>query len=77
MHVASKSGQSSQVELLIVYGADLTAPDLQGSRPVDLAKSNKHRVIADRLVEAMYEVTDRISYFLCGRKPDHSVRIYI
>lgn len=28
--------------------------------------------IADRLIEAMYEVTDRLTYFLTGKKPDHS-----
>lgn len=68
LHVAVKSGQASQVELLIVYGADLTAIDSQGNTPRDLAKD---RAIETRLIEAMYEVTDRVCYFLCGKKPDH------
>lgn len=33
---------------------------------------NKHTALAERLVEALYEVTDRIIHFICGRKPDHA-----
>lgn len=28
--------------------------------------------IATRLIEFQYEVTDRLAFYLCGRKPDHS-----
>lgn len=70
--MAAKSGQASQVELLIVYGADLTAKDSKGNTAHEIAKQNKHTAIAERLVEAMYEVTDRLTHFLCGKKPDHS-----
>lgn len=31
-----------------------------------------YKDIAHRLVESQYELTDRISYYLCERKPDHS-----
>ena len=65
--MAAKAGQSSQVELLIVYGADLTAKDSKGNTAHDIAKQNKHTSIADRLIEATYEVTDRLSHFLCGK----------
>ncbi|OWA49951.1 putative ARF GTPase-activating protein GIT2 [Hypsibius exemplaris] len=29
--------------------------------------------MADRLMECQYELTDRLAYFLCQRKPDHAV----
>jgi G protein-coupled receptor kinase interactor 2 len=74
LHVAAKFGQPAQCELLIVYGADLLALDAKGLSAMDLANANKHAAIAERLLEAMYEVTDRISFFICGKKPDHSVR---
>lgn len=72
LHVASKSGQASQIELLIVYGANIMAKDSIGNTPYDLAKLIKHTTIGERLLEATYEVTDRLSYFLTGKKPDHS-----
>jgi G protein-coupled receptor kinase interacting protein 2 len=30
-----------------------------------------HLDLAERLVECMYEVTDKLTYFLCNQKPDH------
>lgn len=30
-----------------------------------------HLDLADRLIECMYQVTDRLTYFICSRKPDH------
>lgn len=27
--------------------------------------------MADRLIECMYEVTDALTYYVCGKKPDH------
>lgn len=73
LHNASKFGQAAQVELLLVYGADINATDGSGNTAVDLARQNQFTQIADRLTEASFEVTDRIIYFLCGRRPDHSV----
>jgi len=73
LHVAAKFGQAAQIELLLVYGADINAIDGSGHNAVDLAKHNQFTQIGERLLDANYEVTDRIIYFLCGRKPDHSV----
>lgn len=73
LHMAIKSGQASQVELLIVYGADIMAKDSKGNTAYEIAKQNKQTAIAERLTEALYEVTDRISHFLVGKKPDHSI----
>ncbi|XP_019547535.3 ARF GTPase-activating protein Git [Aedes albopictus] len=72
LHVAARSGQLSQMELLLVYGADVNALDSQGNSALSVAKSCKQTAIADRLIEAMYEVTDRLSYFLMGKRPDHA-----
>ncbi|XP_060699483.1 ARF GTPase-activating protein GIT2a isoform X4 [Hemiscyllium ocellatum] len=71
LHVASKGGQILQAELLAVYGADPGAPDANGKTPCDNARQAGHHELADRLVEIQYELTDRLTFFLCGRKPDH------
>ncbi|XP_034548876.1 ARF GTPase-activating protein GIT2a isoform X2 [Notolabrus celidotus] len=71
LHVAAKAGQVSQAELLTVYGADPGAPDSNGKTPIDYAKEAGHHDLADRLVEVQYELTDRLAFYLCGRKPDH------
>uniref|UniRef100_A0A182JS68 Arf-GAP domain-containing protein n=1 Tax=Anopheles christyi TaxID=43041 RepID=A0A182JS68_9DIPT len=72
LHVAVKSGQLSQIELLLVYGADVNALDTQGNTPLELARQAKQSVIAERLLEVMYEVTDRLTFFLIGKKPNHA-----
>ncbi len=33
-----------------------------------------HQDLADRLVEIQYELTDRLAFYLCGRKPGESER---
>uniref|UniRef100_A0A3P9ITN2 G protein-coupled receptor kinase interacting ArfGAP 2a n=1 Tax=Oryzias latipes TaxID=8090 RepID=A0A3P9ITN2_ORYLA len=71
LHVAAKAGQVCQVELLTVYGADPGAPDSNGKTPIDYARESGHHDLADRLVEIQYELTDRLAFYLCGRKPDH------
>ncbi|KAL7390894.1 hypothetical protein ABVT39_001004 [Epinephelus coioides] len=71
LHVAAKAGQVSQAELLTVYGADPGAPDSNGKTPIDYAREAGHHDLADRLVEIQYELTDRLAFYLCGRKPDH------
>nr|XP_055063797.1 ARF GTPase-activating protein GIT2b isoform X4 [Misgurnus anguillicaudatus] len=71
LHVAAKAGQLLQAELLTVYGADPGAPDSSGKSPIDYARQAGHQELADRLVEIQFELTDRLAFYLCGRKPDH------
>ncbi|XP_063067746.1 ARF GTPase-activating protein GIT2b isoform X2 [Engraulis encrasicolus] len=71
LHVAAKAGQLSQAELLAVYGADPGAPDANGLSPIDYARQAGHHELADRLVQIQFELTDRLAFYLCGRKPDH------
>uniref|UniRef100_A0A8B9JWG6 G protein-coupled receptor kinase interacting ArfGAP 2b n=1 Tax=Astyanax mexicanus TaxID=7994 RepID=A0A8B9JWG6_ASTMX len=71
LHVAAKAGQQLQAELLTVYGADPGAPDSSGNTPIDYARQAGHQDLADRLVEIQYELTDRLAFYLCGRRPDH------
>ncbi|XP_076855224.1 ARF GTPase-activating protein GIT2a isoform X2 [Brachyhypopomus gauderio] len=71
LHVAAKAGQVCQAELLAVYGADPGALDAHGNMPIDYAREVGNVDLADRLVEIQYELTDRLAFYLCGRKPDH------
>uniref|UniRef100_A0A8D2LV66 GIT ArfGAP 2 n=1 Tax=Varanus komodoensis TaxID=61221 RepID=A0A8D2LV66_VARKO len=71
LHVAAKTGQVLQAELLAVYGADPGTQDSSGKTPIDYAKQGGHHELAERLVEIQYELTDRLAFYLCGRKPDH------
>uniref|UniRef100_A0A5S6R4K2 Arf-GAP domain-containing protein n=1 Tax=Trichuris muris TaxID=70415 RepID=A0A5S6R4K2_TRIMR len=71
IHVAAREGQALQVELLFLYGADPAQPDFEGNVSSDLAESSGHQELARRLVELCFEATDRLSYYLCGRIPDH------
>ncbi|XP_034647215.1 ARF GTPase-activating protein GIT2 isoform X4 [Trachemys scripta elegans] len=72
LHVAAKAGQILQAELLAVYGADPGTQDSSGKTPVDCARQGGHHELAERLVEIQYELTDRLAFYLCGRKPDHN-----
>ena len=60
-----------QVELLVIYGADLNLLDKHGNSPIDLAKNNNLTNIYDRLNEFKFELTDDLSYFVCSKRPDH------
>ncbi|XP_012904706.1 ARF GTPase-activating protein GIT2 isoform X11 [Mustela putorius furo] len=71
LHVASKAGQILQAELLAVYGADPGTQDSSGKTPVDYARQGGHHELAERLIEIQYELTDRLAFYLCGRRPDH------
>uniref|UniRef100_A0A3Q3KS05 G protein-coupled receptor kinase interacting ArfGAP 1 n=1 Tax=Mastacembelus armatus TaxID=205130 RepID=A0A3Q3KS05_9TELE len=77
LHVAAKAGQILQAELLVVYGADPGAPDINGRSPMDYARQAGHIELAERLVECQYELTDRLAFYLCGRRPDHKNGHYI
>uniref|UniRef100_A0A8C6LMK3 G protein-coupled receptor kinase interacting ArfGAP 2b n=1 Tax=Nothobranchius furzeri TaxID=105023 RepID=A0A8C6LMK3_NOTFU len=71
LHIAAKAGQILQAELLAVYGADPGALDSSGKTPIDVARQAGHHELAERLVEIQYELTDRLAFYLCGRRPDH------
>ncbi|KAM9306799.1 ARF GTPase-activating protein GIT2b isoform 2-T2 [Pholidichthys leucotaenia] len=71
LHIAAKAGQMLQAELLAVYGADPGALDSTGKTPIDYARQAGHQELAERLVEIQYELTDRLTFYLCGRRPDH------
>ena len=70
--MAAKAGQVCQVELLLVYGADPAAVDLQGRSAAEYAKAAGYHGLATRIHNAQYEISDRISFFLCGKRPEHS-----
>ncbi|KAL8179999.1 UNVERIFIED_CONTAM: glycerophosphoinositol permease, partial [Gekko kuhli] len=71
LHVAAKTSQILQAELLAVYGADPGTQDSSGKTPVDYAKQGGYHELAERLAEIQYELTDRLAFYLCGRRPDH------
>ncbi|KAL0972744.1 hypothetical protein UPYG_G00194200 [Umbra pygmaea] len=77
LHVAAKAGQVLQAELLVVSGADPGAPDINGRTPMDYARQAGQVDLAERLVECQYELTDRLAFYLCGRRPDHKNGHYI
>uniref|UniRef100_A0A8D0FAJ2 GIT ArfGAP 2 n=1 Tax=Strix occidentalis caurina TaxID=311401 RepID=A0A8D0FAJ2_STROC len=76
LHVAAKAGQTLQAELLAVYGADPGTQDSNGKTPVDYARQGGHHELAERLVEIQYELTDRLAFYLCGRKPDVMITFF-
>ncbi|EJD76064.1 GTP-ase activating protein for Arf containing protein, variant [Loa loa] len=76
LHISAKENQALQVELLWIYGADpaqLNAIDLT---PSQVARLENHTELAIRLEELQFEVTNRLTMFLCGRRPDHSRQQY-
>ena len=77
LSVASRAGQVCQVELLLVYGADPGATDLEGKTAVEHAKVSGYPGLATRIQSAQFELSDRLSFFLCGKKPDHVTKHYL
>jgi G protein-coupled receptor kinase interacting protein 2 len=71
IHAAVINNQIGQVELLCLYGADVTALDRNGQTAYELAKANNNNLAADRLLELQFELTDELSYFLCNKRPVH------
>jgi len=54
-----------------VYGADPGAYDKMGKNAADYAKLSAHTTLVTRLINAQYELSDRLSYFVCQKRPDH------
>jgi len=77
LSVAAKAGQVCQVELLLVYGADPAATDLEGKTAGEHAKLAGCPALAARIQTAHYELSDRLSFFLCGKRPDHVSKHYL
>lgn len=71
LHVAAKEGQAMQVELLFIYGADPLLCNAADLTPAQLARQDGFVELANRLDELAFDLTNRLSLFLCGRKPDH------
>lgn len=57
--------------MICIYGGDPNQPDYNGLTPVEHAEMAGHKDLAARLIELQHEMTDRLTYYLCGRKPDH------
>ena len=75
--MAAHAGQAMQVELLVVHGGNPTALDILGHTPEECARIAGHHQLADRLIECQYELTDKLSFFVSGRKPVHSIGEHI
>ncbi|KAF7390710.1 hypothetical protein HZH66_009190 [Vespula vulgaris] len=71
LHVAARAGQILQIELLIVNGGNPSILDSNGQTPTEIAKMAGHLDLSERIKECIYEVTDRLTYYVCSRKPDH------
>ena len=55
----------------MVYGADPGAVDKMGRSAADYAKQSGQSALANRIVYSQYELSDRLSFYLCQRRPDH------
>ncbi|KAK2575459.1 hypothetical protein KPH14_011191 [Odynerus spinipes] len=71
LHVAARAGQTLQIELLVVNGGNPNILDSNGQTPTEIAKMAGHLDLSERIKECMYEVTDRLTYYVCSRKPNH------
>ena len=60
------------MELLLIYGADPGVTDGLGNDAAEFAARSGHTALAARLAAAKYELSDRLSYFLCQKMPDHT-----
>jgi G protein-coupled receptor kinase interacting protein 2 len=76
VQVAGRAGQACQVELLLVYGADPGAVDKSGRTASDYARQSGHGGLASRIDSSQFELSDRMSFFLTGKRPEHSAGIH-
>ncbi|XP_076665674.1 ARF GTPase-activating protein GIT1 isoform X2 [Andrena cerasifolii] len=77
LHVAARAGQALQFELLIANGGNPSMIDSSGQTPAEIAKMAGHIDLSERIIECMYEVTDRLTYYICSRKPNHRLDEHI
>ncbi|CAF1147607.1 unnamed protein product [Rotaria sp. Silwood1] len=77
VHVAASRGQQNQIELLCIFGGDPAAVDSSGMSPEEHARINGYFDLADRLIELQYELTDRLTYFIGSKRPDHKTGQHI
>lgn len=77
LHVAARAGQVLQIELLIANGGNPSIIDSNGQAPAEAAKMAGHIELSDRITECMYEVTDRLTYYICSHKPNHKLDEHI
>uniref|UniRef100_A0A0N5A3F5 Arf-GAP domain-containing protein n=1 Tax=Parastrongyloides trichosuri TaxID=131310 RepID=A0A0N5A3F5_PARTI len=71
LHVATREGQLKQVELLCIYGANLFFENNKEETPKRISKENGNMELLSRLLELEFEISDKISWFLCGKMPSH------
>nr|XP_012226584.1 PREDICTED: ARF GTPase-activating protein GIT1 [Linepithema humile] len=71
LHVAARAGQALQVELLVANGANPNVIDTNGQTAADIAKMAGHIDLSERIIECMYEVTDRLTHHISSRKLSH------
>lgn len=71
LHAAAASNQLLQYELLSVYGANPNAVNQSNLTPHDIASKCQHFKMANRVLALQYELTDRLTYYLADKKPDH------
>lgn len=70
--MAAKSGQMSQIELLLVYGGNLALLDSASKTAIDYAREAGHINIVNRLIEHQFDLTDNLTRYIClGRQPNH------
>merc|ERR1712136_429535 len=48
--------------------------DANRQTPEDVCRSEGHHDLADRIVELQYELTDRMTFYVCKSRPDHKAR---
>ncbi|XP_027197446.2 ARF GTPase-activating protein GIT1 [Dermatophagoides pteronyssinus] len=72
LHMAARSGQMSQIELLLAYGANSTIVDSRNKSAIDYARDAGYHDIFYRLIEHQFDLTDTLTRFICqGRQPNH------
>uniref|UniRef100_A0A0K0FBN1 Arf-GAP domain-containing protein n=1 Tax=Strongyloides venezuelensis TaxID=75913 RepID=A0A0K0FBN1_STRVS len=71
LHIAVKEGQLKQVELLCIYGANLHFNNNKEESAKSICQANGNTDLLTRLLEIEFEISDRISWFLCRKMPNH------